>query len=401
MIDSSAIRTRFAAVGGNLNERGRRLFAAVEARTAGYGGIAAAARATGIAPSTIGRGLNDLDNPASLTGVVRRPGSGRRALSETDTTLLDDLRALLEPATKGDPMRPLRWVSKSHAKLAAALRAMGHQVSKSTIPKLLEIVGYRRQVNRKTLESSRHPDRDAQFEHINTTVIAAQEVGQPVISIDTKKKELIGPYKNPGSDYRPNGCPDQVNVHDFADEELGKAIPYGVYDIAANDACVSVGIDNDTAQFAVNAIRRWLAVMGRERYPDIQRLTITADGGGSNGSRVRLFKIELQKLADETGITLVVCHYPPGTSKWNKIEHRLFCHITENWRGTPLTSRLAVVELIASTTTKTGLKVRCELDTRTYPKGIKVSEEEMASLNIKGDAFHPEWNYSISPRAPP
>ena len=377
------------------------MFAAVEAKTAGYGGIAATARATGIAPSTIGRGLNDLDNPTALTGVVRRPGSGRRALTEADPTLLDDLGLLLEPATKGDPMRPLRWVSKSHAKLATALCAMGHQVSKSTIPKLLGMLQYRRQVNRKTLESSRNPDRDAQFEHINATVIAAQAAGQPVISIDTKKKELIGPYKNPGSDYRPNGCPDQVNVHDFADEELGKAIPYGVYDIAANDACVSVGIDNDTAQFAVNAIRRWLAVMGRERYPNIQRLTITADGGGSNGSRVRLFKIELQKLANETGIGLVVCHYPPGTSKWNKIEHRLFCHITENWRGTPLTSRLAVVELIASTTTKAGLKVRCELDTRTYQKGIKVSDKEMASLNIKGDAFHPEWNYTISPRAPP
>ena len=351
------------------------MFAAVEAKTAGYGGIAATARATGIAPSTIGRGLNDLDNPTALTGVVRRPGSGRRALTEADPTLLDDLGLLLEPATKGDPMRPLRWVSKSHAKLATALCAMGHQVSKSTIPKLLGMLQYRRQVNRKTLESSRNPDRDAQFEHINATVIAAQAAGQPVISIDTKKKELIGPYKNPGSDYRPNGCPDQVNVHDFADEELGKAIPYGVYDIAANDACVSVGIDNDTAQFAVNAIRRWLAVMGRERYPNIQRLTITADGGGSNGSRVRLFKIELQKLANETGIGLVVCHYPPGTSKWNKIEHRLFCHITENWRGTPLTSRLAVVELIASTTTKAGLKVRCELDTRTYQKGIKVTTD--------------------------
>jgi Rhodopirellula transposase DDE domain len=401
MIDPSAIRERFSAVGRGLNERTRRLFAAIEARTAGYGGIAAASQATGIARSTIGRGLKDLDDPASLSGVVRRPGSGRRALTETDATLLEDLRRLLEPATKGDPMRPLRWVSKSHAKLAAALCAMGHQVSKSAIPKLLEMLQYRRQVNRKTLESSRNPDRDAQFEHINATVIATQAAGQPVISIDTKKKELIGPYKNPGSDYRPNGCPEQVKVHDFVDDELGKVVPYGVYDIAANAACVSVGIDNDTAQFSVNSIRRWLAVMGRERYPNMHRLMITADGGGSNGSRVRLFKVELQKLSDETGMTLLVCHYPPGTSKWNKIEHRLFCHITENWRGTPLTSRLAVVELIASTTTKAGLKVRCELDTRTYPKGIKVSDQEMAGLNIKGEAFHPEWNYTISPRAPP
>jgi len=401
MIDPSAIRARFTAVGRDLNERTRRLFAAAEARTAGYGGIAASSRATGIARSTIGRGLKDLDDPASLSGEVRRPGSGRPALSETDTTLLDDLRQLLEPATKGDPMRPLRWVSKSHAKLASALCTMGHQVSKSTIPKLLELLQYRRQVNRKTLESSRNPDRDAQFEHINTAAVAMQAAGKPVISIDTKKKELIGPYKNAGSDYRPEGSPDQVKVHDFVDAELGKVVPYGVYDIAADAGCVSVGIDNDTAQFAVNSIRRWLDLMGRERYPGADAVMITADGGGSNGSRVRLFKVELQKLADETGLTLQVCHYPPGTSKWNKIEHRLFCHITENWRGTPLTSRLVVVELIAATTTRTGLKVRCELDTRTYPKGIKVSDEEMAGLNIEGDAFHPEWNYTVSPRVPP
>jgi len=371
-----------------------------EARTAGYGGIAAASLATGIARSTIGRGLKDLGDPASLSGVVRRPGSGRPALTETDATLLEDLGQLLEPATKGDPMRPLRWVSKSHAKLAAGLCAMGHQVSKSTIPQLLAVLQYRRQVNRKTLESVRNPDRDAQFEHINSATIAMQAAGKPVISIDTKNKEPIGPYRNAGSDYRPKGCPDQVKVHDFVDAELGKVVPYGVYDIAANAGCVSVGIDNDTAQFSVNSIRRWLNLMGRERYPNTDQIMITADGGGSNGSRVRLFKVELQKLADETRLTLQVCHYPPGTSKWNKIEHRLFCHITENWRGTPLTSRLAVVELIASTTTKTGLTVRCELDTRTYPKGIKVSEEEMASLNIKGDAFHPEWNYTISPRPP-
>ena len=260
-------------------------------------------------------------------------------------------------------------------------------------------MGYRRQVNRKTLEGSRNPDRDAQFEHINAAVIATQAAGQPVISIDTKKKELIGPYKNVGSDYRPQGCPDQVKVHDFVDAELGKVVPYGVYDIAANAGYVSVGIDNDTAQFSVNSIRRWLDVMGRERYPTAERLMITADGGGSNGSRVRLFKVELQKLADETRLTLQICHFPPGTSKWNKIEHRMFCHITQTWRGKPLTSRLAVVELIAATTTKAGLKVHCELDTRAYPKGIKVSDAEMDTLNIKGDPFHPEWNYTITPRA--
>jgi len=400
MIDASAIRERYAAVGRKLNERARRLFAAAEARTAGYGGIAAASRATGLAPSTISRGLKDLEDPGSLSGEVRRPGGGRSALTAKDPSLLEDLRQLLEPATMGDPMRPLRWVSKSHAKLAAALSGMGHQIGKSSIPKLLDLLGYRRQVNRKTLDGSHHADRDAQFEHINAAVLAMQAAGKPVISIDTKKKELVGDYKNGGSDYRPEGCPDKVNVHDFVDPKLGKVVPYGVYDIAANAGCVSVGIDNDTAQFSVNSIRRWLDVMGRERYPDTDSLMITADGGGSNGSRVKLFKLELQKLADETGLSLQVCHFPPGASKWNKIEHRLFCHITQNWRGTPLTSRLVVVELIAATTTKTGLTVRCELDTQLYPKGIKVSDEEMASLNIKRDEFHPEWNYTISPRPP-
>jgi Rhodopirellula transposase DDE domain len=400
MANASAIRDRFTAVSRDLNERARRLLAAAEARAAGHGGVAATSRATGIARSTIGRGLKDLAEPGSLSGEVRRPGSGRPALTANDPTLLEDLRALLEPATMGDPMRPLLWVSKSHAKLAAALCAMGHKIAASSIPKLLGLLKYRRQVNRKTLEGGRNPDRDAQFEHINAAVIAAQAAGQPVISIDTKKKELIGAYKNGGSDYRPEGCPDEVNVHDFVDKDLGKAIPYGVYDVAANAGCVGVGIDNDTAQFSVNSIRRWLELMGRERYREMNQLMITADGGGSNGSRVRLFKVELQKLADETGLTLKVCHYPPGTSKWNKIEHRLFCHITQTWRGQPLTSRETVVELIASTTTKGGLTVRCELDTRTYPKGIKVSDAELAALNIKGDAFHPEWNYTISPTAP-
>jgi len=383
-----------------LDERGRRLLAAAEARAAGYGGVSAVARATGIARSTIDRGLKDLEALDPAPPKVRRPGGGRPTLTQTDPTLMEDLQRLLEPATVGDPMRPLVWVSKSHAKLAAALRDMGHEVSASRIPKLLERLRYRRQVNRKTKEGSHHPDRDAQFEHINEQVVAFQAAGQPVISVDTKKKELIGAYKNAGSDYRPEGCPDEVKVHDFVDKELGKAIPYGVYDIAANAGCVSVGIDHDTAEFAVNAIGRWHETMGRERYPMADRLMITADGGGSNGSRVRLWKVELQKLADVTGLTLAVSHYPPGTSKWNKIEHRLFCHITQNWRGRPLTSRMAVVELIAATTTKTGLKVCCELDTKTYAKGIKVSDAQMATLNIKGDAFHPEWNYTISPRSP-
>ena len=397
MIDPSAIRERFTAVAQDLNERARRLLVAAEAKTAGRGGIAAVSRATGIARSTIGRGLKDLAAPCGLSGAVRRPGGGCPTLAAKDPTLLDDLRRLLEPATMGDPMRPLLWVSKSHAKLAAALRGMGHKTADSSIPKLLGLLEYRRQVNRKTLEGSHNPDRNAQFEHINAAVSATQAAGQPVISIDTKKKELIGAYKNGGSDYRPEGCPDKVNVHDFIDKALGKAIPYGVYDVAANSGCVSVGISNDTAQFAVNSIRHWLDTMGRERYPDMNQLTITADGGGSNGSRVRLFKIELQKLAWETGLTIRVCHFPPGTSKWNKIEHRLFCHITQTWRGKPLVSRETVVELIASTTTRTGLTVQCALDTRDYPKGIKVSNKEMDALNIQGDAFHPEWNYTISP----
>jgi hypothetical protein len=400
MIDTSVIRARFTAVERDLNERSRRLLAAAEAQTAGYGGITAASHATGVARSTIGRGLKDLAEPGSLSGAVRRPGGGGPTLIDKDPTLLENLRRLVEPATMGDPMRPLMWVSKSHAKLAAALREMGHKIADSSIPKLLGLLKYRRQVNRKTLEGSHHPDRDAQFEHINAAVIATQAAGQPVISIDTKKKELVGPFKNGGSDYRQEGCPDKVNVHDFIDKELGKVAPYGVYDIAANTGYVNVGIDNDTAQFAVHSIRRWLDVMGRDRYLDMNQVMITADGGGSNGSRVRLFKIELQNLADETGLTLQVCHYPPGTSKWNKIEHRLFCHITQTWRGKPLTSRETVVNLIASTSTTTGLTVRCELDTRDYPKGIKVSDAEMTTLNIKGDTFHPEWNYTILPRAP-
>jgi DNA-binding phage protein len=399
MIDETAIRLRYEALRARLDERGRRLFAAAEARAAGVGGVSAVARATGIARSTIDRGLKELDTPAA-TGKIRRAGGGRLALTQKDPTLLQDLQRLLEPVTVGDPMRPLLWVSKSHAKLAAALRTMGHQVSATRIPQLLERLGYRRQVNRKTKEGASHPDRNAQFDHINAKVMSFQNAGHPAISVDTKKKELIGDYKNAGSDYRPQGRPIDVNVHDFADKELGKAIPYGVYDIGANTGWVSVGVDNDTSEFAVNAIRRWRELVGRERYPASKQLLITADGGGSNGSRVRLWKLELQKLADETGLTITVCHYPPGTSKWNKIEHRLFCHITQNWRGRPLTSRLAVVELIAATTTKTGLTVRCELDENSYQKGVKVSDEEMAALNITPDAFHPEWNYTIAPRSP-
>ena len=399
MIDEAAIRQRFKAMHGQLDERGLRLLAAAEARTAGYGGIAAVARATGMARSTIGRGLKDLDAPALAPGQVRRPGSGRKPVQESDATLLADLRRLVEPATLGDPMRPLLWVSKSLAKLAAALVGMGHEVSPNTVGKLLrEALGYSRQANRKTLEGARHPDRDAQFEHINARVRAVQITGDPVISVDTKKKELIGTFKNGGSDYRPKGCPEAVNVHDFVDKTLGKVAPYGIYDPVDNTGWVSLGIDHDTAEFAVNAIEAWHAQVGRMRYPRSPRLLITADCGGSNGVRVRLWKRELQRLADATGLTIQVSHYPPGTSKWNKIEHRLFCHISQTWRGKPLVSHLAVVELIAATTTTAGLTVDCVLDPRRYAKGIKVSDAEMASLNIQGDEFHPEWNYTISPR---
>ncbi len=372
--------------------------AAAEAKAAGYGGIAAASRATKLARSTIGRGLKDLRDPGSLGPKVRRKGGGSPRLATKDLTLLADLERLLEPATMGDPMRPLRWVSKSHDKLATALRAMGHKVSSSSIPKLLGELKYCRHSNRKTKEGGKHPDRDAQFEYINAKVEEFQAEGQPVISIDAKKKELLGVFKNGGSDYSPQGRPIEVNTHDFEDKELGKVVPYGVYDIGANDGYVSLGIDHDTGQFAVNSVRLWLDRIGRQRYHAMKRLMITADGGGSNGSRLRLWKTALQQLADETGLTIQVCHYPPGTSKWNKIEHRMFCFITQNWRAMPLVSLYVAIALIANTTTKKGLSIRCDLDPHLYPKGIKISDAEMATLNITRDKFHPEWNYCIAPR---
>lgn len=322
-------------------------------------------------------------------------------MTERDPTLLADLERLVAPVTLGDPERPLLWVSKSLNKLACALGDMGHAISPNSVRKLLVGLGFSRQVNRKADEGSNHPDRDAQFEHINTRVMTAQAAGEPVISVDTKKKELVGAFRNGGSDYRPKGTPQRVKVHDFVDKTLGKVVPYGVYDVAANEGWVSVGVTADTAEFAVQAIRTWHERMGRARYPQARALTITADCGGSNGARVRLWKLELQKLADETGLTVHVHHYPPGTSKWNRIEHRLFCHITQNWRGRPLTDRLAVVELIGATTTRTGLKVACAIDANTYEKGVKVSDADMASLDISGDAFHPEWNYTIKPRKSP
>ena len=355
---------------------------------------------TGLARSTIGRGLKDLDAPPLAPGQVRREGGGPRLLTETDETLLEDLKRLVEPVTLGDPGRPLLWVSKSLDKLASALVAMGHSISPNSVRKLLIEIGFSRQVNRKADEGSSHPDRNAQFEYINAEVLAAQAAGQPVISVDTKKKELVGNYRNAGADWQPKGDPKRVKVHDFEDKKLGKVAPYGVYDIAADAGWVSLGITCDTAEFAVASIGTWLERIGRARYPKAGELMITADCGGSNGSRVRLWKVELQKLADETGLTIKVRHYPPGTSKWNKIEHRLFCRITQNWRGRPLTDHAAIIELIAATTTKTGLKVESALDTRVYQKGIKVTNAEMKRLDIRGDAFHPEWNYSVVPRKP-
>ena len=399
MIDRNRIRLRWETLGCKLDEREQRLFAANEVRAAGHGALAIVSAITGLARSTINRGEDDLDEGPLPEGRVRRRGGGPKPLSERDPTLVPDLQRLAEPVTMGDPMRALKWVSKSPAKLAAALNEGGHEVSANTVAKLLATkLEYSRQFNRKTHEGASHPDRNAQFEHINTKVVAAQSAGQPVISVDTKKKELVGNFKNGGSDYRPKGDPHRVKVHDFEDKALGKVVPYGVYDVGANAGWVSLGITSDTSEFAVNAIRTWCERIGRKRYPHMRELTITADCGGSNGARVRLWKVELQKLADESGLTLRVHHYPPGTSKWNKIEHRMFCHITQNWRGRPLTSRMAVVDLIGATTTKTGLTIECALDERTYEKGIRIKKTEMTLLDIEGDAFHPEWNYTIKPR---
>ncbi len=401
MIDVAAIKLRYEALNPVLDERGRRRFAAAEALSAGRGGIAAVSAATGIARSTIGYGLRELRGtaPDSAEGGVRRKGAGRKPLIQSDPTLLRDLEDLVDPATCGDPMSPLKWTSKSLRHLATALRSMGHRVGHDVVGSLLKSLGYSLQANRKTLEGASHIDRDAQFQHIATTVGNAIAAGQPAISVDTKKKELVGAFKNGGREYRPAGSPEAVRVHDFIDPELGRASPYGIYDIAEDKGWVSVGIDHDTAAFAVNAIRTWWINMGQERYPHARSLTITADGGGSNGSRVRLWKVELQKLADELGIAITVLHLPPGTSKWNKVEHRLFSFISRNWRGRPLVDYRTIVELIAATTSTAGLTVRCALDENRYTTGIKISDAEMADLNIVRDPFHGEWNYTIKPRA--
>ena len=397
MIDIDGVRARFSELSAHLDERGRRLLAASEARAAGYGGIAAVSRATGLAASTIGRGLRDLVDRLP-PGRVRKLGGGGKTAVERDPGLLPDLLSLVEPGARGEPMSPLRWTCKSLRRLAAELTARGHPVSRTVVGELLAREKFSLQANRKTREGSEHPDRDAQFAHINASVTAALAERQPVISVDAKKKELVGDFRNSGREWRPQGNPEEVQVHDFLLPELGRAVPYGLYDLAANAGWVSVGMNHDTASFAVQTIRRCWQEVGRVRYPAAERLVITADGGGSNGSRLRLWKYALQGLADEIALAIEVHHLPPGTSKWNKIEHRLFSFITQNWRGKPLVSYQTIVQLIAATTTRAGLNVKSEVDNATYPAGIKVSDSEMAAINITPHQFHGEWNYTIKPK---
>jgi hypothetical protein len=394
-----AIREKYEALRGDLDERARRLWAAAEANALGHGGLKAVSVATGMAQSTIVSGQKELREPPEEGAVrrVRRPGAGRKPITETSPGIVAALDLLVEPTTRGDPMCALRWTCKSTRKLAEELTEQGHPISHTKVGELLEEMGYSLQGNDKTTEGTSHPDRNAQFEHIHERVQAFQKREQPVISVDTKKKELVGDFANKGREYHPKGEPEKVRVHDFIDKTLGKAIPYGVYDLAANVGWVSVGTDHDTAEFAVESIRRWWRNMGRRTYPDATSLLITADGGGSNASRSRLWKVELQSLANETGMAISVCHLPPGTSKWNKIEHRMFSHISQNWRGRPLVSHEAVVNLIANTTTTTGLRIRARLDRGTYDTEQKITDAQLRAVNLKPDDFHADWNYTIAP----
>jgi Rhodopirellula transposase DDE domain len=405
MQDASAverIRIKYLALSPVMDERMRRHWAAAEAMVLGWGGISTVAVATGLARNTVAAGVCELtqrDEQSDLTIDVglRRPGGGRKRITEVDPQVLSALEELVNPVTRGHPESPLRWTCKSTAKLAEELTRQNHPVTDRTVARLLKQAGYSLQANRKTREGSSHPDRNAQFEYINKQVLAFQKRNQPVISVDTKKKELVGEFKNPGQEWQPKGEPEKVKVHDFPEKDMGKAIPYGVYDLASNEGWVSVGIDHDTAQFAAASIRRWWTEMGSQRFPRASKLLITADGGGSNSSRNRLWKKSLQELANELDLTLNVSHFPPGTSKWNKIEHRLFCFITKNWRGRPLTTYEVIVNLIASTTTKAGLFVRAAIDTNVYDTGITVSDEELARLRLIRAKFHGEWNYTIKP----
>ena len=398
MMDLTGIGKRFSVLSGLLDERSRRLVAAAESVALARGGISAVSRATGVSRPVIRLGIAELKQPGTaLPGRVRRPGGGRKRIAERDPSVLRDLEKLVEPVTRGDPESPLRWTCKSVRRLAEELNRQGHLISYPVVAELLRELGYSLQANRKTKEGASHPDRNAQFEHINRKVKRFLTARQPVISVDTKKKELVGDFRNGGRELRPQGHPEKVRVHDFLIPELGRATPYGVYDLARNTGWVSVGVDHDTATFAVESIRRWWQSMGKPVYPGAERLLITADAGGSNGSRVRLWKVELQKFADETGLRIAVCHLPPGTSKWNKIEHRLFSFITQNWRGKPLISFEVIVNLIAATSTTRGLQVHSELDTNTYPAGIKVPDKQLAQVRLKPEKFHGEWNYEIHP----
>ena len=402
----ATIRNKYQALRLVMDEKVRRRWAACEARAIGWGGITAVAAATGLSRPTIRAGLAEVQGDASRSeedhqpegSRVRRGGGGRRRLTAGDLTLVKDLQALLESSTRGDPQSPLLWTSKSTRHLADALVQQGHHVSHHTVARLLEDLNYSLQANRKTKEGSTHRDRDAQFEHINKQVRAFQKRGQPVVSVDTKKKELIGDFKNAGREWQPMGHPVEVRTKDFVDKQRGKGIPYGVYDLTANTGWVSVGIDHDTARLAAESLRRWWQQMGSRVYPKAKELLVTADAGGSNGYRIRLWKVALQELADAIRLRISVCHFPPGTSKWNKIEHRMFCHITENWRGKPLVSRAVIVNLIGSTKTRTGLTIKAELDENAYPTGIKVSDEALAAIRLKKDKFHGDWNYTILPR---
>jgi hypothetical protein len=398
-MDPETVRAKYAALAPVLNERSRRLWAATEAKALGHGGIAAVERATGISRSTIQRGLRELESFGEVLDPdrVRRSGGGRKRIVEKDPTVFSDLDALVEPTASGQPDSPLRWTSKSVRKLSDELQAMGHDISYPVVADLLHESGYSLQANRKSREGTTHPDRDAQFRYLNEIVQAQQARGEPVISVDTKKKELVGDFKNPGREWRPKGEPERVRVHDFVLPDRGKAIPYGVYDLSRDEGWVSIGIDHDTSSFAVRSIARWWEIMGRPAYEGPASLLITADAGGSNGYRVRLWKWELQRFADQSGLSLTVCHFPPGTSKWNKIEHRLFSYISMNWRGKPLTSLAVIVSLIGATTTTKGLRVRSEIDRESYPQGIKISDDQMASIQLERHDFHGDWNYTIHP----
>jgi hypothetical protein len=396
-----AVARKTASLWPHLDERQRRLVLGAEARELGRGGVKLVAAAAGVSPDTVAKGLRELDSGAAPTGRVRRPGGGRKPVTATDPGLVVALEALVDPATRGDPMSALRWTSKSTRTLAAELTAQGHRVSSTTVGQLLRRAGYSLQANVKVREGSAHEDRDAQFRYLNEQVANHQQAGAPVVSVDTKKKELVGDYKNGGREWMPQGRPERVQVHDFPDPKVGKAIPYGIYDLAADTGWVSVGQDHDTSAFAVATVRRWWSSVGKAAYPQADRLLICADGGGSNGYRVRAWKTELAALATETGLAITVCHLPPGTSKWNKIEHRLFSHISMNWRGRPLTSHEVVVDLIGATTTRTGLQVHAELDQGIYETKVKIGDEQMAAIALDRHDFHGEWNYTLHPEPRP